>query len=198
MTASNALIIFVKNPEQGKVKTRLAATMGDEKALQIYMALMQRCREVTQALPVKKYLYYGQVLEQGDAWPEQEYFKKVQYQGDLGERMSAAFAEVLRHHRKAVIIGSDIPGITQEILLTAFKKLDDHDLVIGGTEDGGYYLLGMHTFVPSVFSNITWSTQTVFEQTLQIIQSRRKTCFQLPVLVDIDYEEDWLKHGWDL
>ena len=191
-----ALIIFVKNPLPGRVKTRLAATMGDDKALRVYLALLDRIRQVTMHLPYKKYLYYSDFMEELDEWPTAHYAKKVQHPGDLGERMSRAFAEVLPTCGSAVIVGSDVPGITGGIIGEAFDKLTDCDFSIGGTEDGGYYLLGMSAYEPAVFQGVEWSTPEVFRQTMGIMEGLGKTCYQLPILPDIDHEEDWLKHGW--
>lgn len=193
-----ALIIFIKNPQLGKVKTRLAATMGDELALRIYTALLDRIRQVTEPLPVAKYLFYSDFIEGNDAWRPAHFTKKLQHNGDLGERMSKAFDEILRQHQRAVIVGSDVPGITPAILHEAFEKLATHDFTIGGTDDGGYYLLGMSTFEPAVFEGIEWSTASVFSQTMEVIGRLGKTCHQLPVLADIDYEDDWKKHGWKI
>lgn len=192
----SALIIFTKNPQPGKVKTRLAATMGDEMALRVYRALLDRIRQVTAPLPVIKYLFYSDFIEENDGWVPERFTKKLQHGGDLGERMAGAFDEILRQHQRAVIVGSDVPGITPDILHEAFEKLANHDFVIGGTDDGGYYLLGMSNFEPAVFEGIEWSTAAVFSQTMEVIARLGKTCHPLPVLPDIDHEADWAKHGW--
>jgi rSAM/selenodomain-associated transferase 1 len=193
-----ALIIFIKNPVPGKVKTRLAATVGDAMALRIYRALLERIRQVVQSVSVAKYLYYSDYVDQDDEWPGSDFVKKKQSAGDLGERMSRAFAEVMEKHDRAVIVGSDVPGITPDIIKEAFRNLADYDFTIGGTEDGGYYLLGMNSYEPAVFRDIEWSTSAVFPQTLDAIVTRGKSCWQLPVLSDIDFEEDWRKHGWEI
>ena len=194
----DALIIFVKNPVHGQVKTRLAATMGHETALQIYRALLHRIRQTTEPMPVAKYLFYSDFIEKNDEWPNDLFIKKTQCNGDLGERMGNAFEEVLRLHPRAVIVGSDVPGITSGIVQEAFEQLAGHDFAIGGTDDGGYYLLGMSEYEPSLFTGIEWSTPLVFSQTMEAMGRLGKSCALLPVLPDIDYEEDWTKHGWDI
>jgi rSAM/selenodomain-associated transferase 1 len=161
----DSIIIFIKNIERGKVKTRLAATVGDDQALKIYEALL-------------------------------EHTQKVQSQGDLGSRMSNAFLDVFEVDGKAIIVGSDCASLTPEIIKTALEKLDEYPFVVGPTFDGGYYLLGMNSYEPSVFEDIEWSTETVFPTTLLRMASLKKRCFFLPQLSDIDYEEDWLKYGW--
>ncbi|MBX2928819.1 MAG: TIGR04282 family arsenosugar biosynthesis glycosyltransferase [Saprospiraceae bacterium] len=193
-----ALIIFIKNPRMGQVKTRLAATMGDAMALRIYLALTERIRRTTTPLPYTKYLYYSDFVDEADEWPAAQFVKKLQYKGDLGERMSHAFAEVLERHGQALIVGSDVPGINAEIINAAFDELNTHDFAIGGTDDGGYYLLGMNAHEPAVFQGIDWSTETVFSQTQAAIAQLGKTCAQVAVLPDIDFEEDWQQHGWQL
>lgn len=194
----DALIIFIKNPVPGKVKTRLAATMGNEGALRVYKALLERVRLVAEPLPVAKYLFYSDFVEQNDEWPNARFIKKLQHNGDLGERMGMAFEQVLQRHQRAVIVGSDVPGITAGILLDAFEQLADHDFAIGGTDDGGYYLLGMSNYEPAVFTGIEWSTPIVFSQTMEAMARLGKSCALLPVLPDIDYEEDWIQHGWEI
>lgn len=193
-----ALIIFIKNPRMGQVKTRLAATMGDAMALRIYLALLERIRRTTMPLPYAKYLYYSDFVDEEDEWPAEQFVKKLQYKGDLGERMGHAFAEVLEQHGRALIVGSDVPAISAEIIEAAFEALRSNDFVMGGTDDGGYYLLGMNAYEPAVFQGIDWSTEAVFSQTKTAIENLKKSCAQVAVLPDIDFEEDWQQHGWQL
>mgnify|MGYP003838700781 FL=1 len=135
-------------------------------------------------------------IEKKDSWSGNFFNKKVQSQGDLGSRMSNAFLDVFEVDGKAIIVGSDCASLTPEIIKTALEKLDEYPFVVGPTFDGGYYLLGMNSYEPSVFEDIEWSTETVFPTTLLRMASLKKRCFFLPQLSDIDYEEDWLKYGW--
>ena len=193
----NALIIFIKNIEKGKVKTRLAATVGDEKALKIYQALLEHTRKVASNANADRYLFYSSHLEKDD-WSELDFQKRIQSGNDLGIRMANAFEEIFKKHKKAVIIGSDCASLTSEILNQAFELLTKNDFVIGPAQDGGYYLLGMSQFMPSVFENIEWSTGSVFEKTIENIGLLDKNYALLPELSDIDYEEDWVKYGWEI
>ena len=193
-----AIIVFIKNIEKGKVKTRLAATVGDDQALKIYEALLGHTQKVVRAVDAERFLFYSSFVENEDEWSSDFFHKKVQTQGDLGSRMSDAFQEVLKKNGKAIIVGSDCASLTPEIVKTALDKLDEYPFVIGPTFDGGYYLLGMNSFEPSVFENIEWSTETVFPKTLLRMVSLEKRCFFLPQLSDIDYEEDWVKYGWEI
>lgn len=196
--AKNALIIFIKNPELGKVKTRLAKTVGAEKALAIYIALMEHTRKIAEALPVARYLFYSQEINQKDNWQSNNFNKDLQIEGDLGAKMAIAFHTVFKEKEKVVIIGSDCASLTPEIVQAAFDKLDEYPFVIGPAMDGGYYLLGMNQFSPEVFRDIEWSTASVFPTTVERIESLGKTYHLLPTLSDIDYEEDWVKYGWEL
>lgn len=195
---TQALLIFIKNPELGKVKTRLAETVGAARALQIYEALLGHTRRVALEVPATRYLYYSSFVDQGDHWASADFSKAVQLPGDLGSRMNSAFEQVLTQHAKAVIIGSDCASLTAAIVQEAFQALDAHDFVIGPAEDGGYYLLGMRAPAPWIFQDVDWSTEAVLDQTLRKIQAYQKTCRLLTRLSDIDYEEDWEQHGWAL
>ncbi|MBK8493048.1 MAG: TIGR04282 family arsenosugar biosynthesis glycosyltransferase [Saprospirales bacterium] len=194
----SALILFVKNPQLGKVKTRLAATMGEENALRIYEALLAHTREVALQVAVGRYLYYSEFIDKDDDW-RMAYFQKRKQEGeDLGARMAHAFSEVLRDHERAILIGSDIPQISASILEEALEGLSTHDFVIGPALDGGYYLIGMHAYEPAVFEGIAWSTSSVFTQTIQLIRQLGKSFHTLPLLADVDVEKDWERYGWEI
>ncbi|MCG8329373.1 MAG: TIGR04282 family arsenosugar biosynthesis glycosyltransferase [Chitinophagales bacterium] len=193
-----ALILFIRNPEKGKVKTRLAKSVGEEQALEIYKALLDQTRKVSLAVPVRRLLFYSEHINQQDDWASEDFEKFLQQGNDLGERMHHAFLKALRLAAKAVIVGSDIAQIKPEIIQNAFTALDDHDYVIGPALDGGYYLLGMKTPSPELFSGIEWSTSTVCEETIAIIHQNGKTCAKVASLSDIDYAEDWEQYGWKL
>jgi len=191
MTDKRLLLLFVRNPELGKIKTRLAAAVGPEKALEIYLHLLQHTRHVTQQLPVNKQVYYADRIEQNDLWPDAQYQKRVQPEGNLGQKMEAAFAAAFAEgYTSVVIIGSDCLKLTTELVQHAFDKLQTHDVVVGPAEDGGYYLLGMKKLYPEFFRNKHWSTADVFPDTLQDILHLHLTYALLPRLSDVDYVED--------
>lgn len=193
-----ALIIFIKNPEKGKVKTRLAKTVGDDQALKIYKALMGHTRNLASQIQAKRHLFYSQYINEQDGWSKDLFVKDLQADGSLGEKMASAFQSVLANHSKAIIIGSDCASLTTAIIEDAMQALDQHDFVIGPALDGGYYLLGMRNFEPSLFKDMPWSTEKVAQLTIERITARGKTHFLLPALSDIDFEEDWNKYGWSL
>jgi len=187
---SDALIIFVKNAELGKVKTRLAATLGAQKAFEIYDQLLRYTHSLALAVEAKRTVYYSSKLEKNDLWSG-AFDKAVQKDGDLGQRMSAAFAHQLRIHDKVLIIGSDCAQLTSGIIAEAFEKLESYDLVIGPANDGGYYLLGMKSYHPIIFEGVSWSSEKVFQETITKIEQIRKSHLVLPQLIDVDDENDW-------
>lgn len=186
-----ALIIFIKNPAEGMVKTRLAATLGDKAALGIYKKLLAYTKVVTSAVYADKYIYYSSHIEANDEWNEADFVKELQTGNDLGERMCNAFAGLFnKGYGQVAIIGSDCPDITADLIQQAFLELDQSDIVIGPATDGGYYLLALNKMYPAIFENITWSTNHVLEQTLAICKSINKAFHLLPVLSDVDVEGD--------
>lgn len=195
---SKALLIFIKNPEKGKVKTRIAQTAGDEKAYQVYLELSQHTRKIAQKLHVDRLLFYSQFINDSDDWESGVFQKHLQANGDLGTRMAAAFGKAFEQHQKVIIIGSDCASLNNSIVEEAFVALDSHEFVVGPAKDGGYYLLGMRSFQPSVFDDIEWSTAQVFAHTLRNIRKLGTSYALMPVLSDIDYWEDWLEYGWEL
>jgi rSAM/selenodomain-associated transferase 1 len=193
--SKEALLIFTKNPEAGKVKTRLAATLGDEAALSIYRQLLLHTVSATEYLPVDKFVFYSNHIGQKDYWSDKNYYKLLQEGNDLGERMKNAFvAAFQKGYHKVVIIGTDCPDLNAPVIMNAYVYLEDHDIVIGPAIDGGYYLLGMKKLHPRLFEKIDWSTGKVLAQTLKICESSNLSTFLLPELSDIDDENDLKKY----
>ncbi|MBL7726081.1 MAG: glycosyltransferase, partial [Dinghuibacter sp.] len=123
-----ALIIFIRNPILGKVKTRLAADTGNEQALDIYRELLRHTRETAAAVQCTRYLFYSDFINENDEWPATLFQKRVQSGNNLGERMYQAFAEVLATHPSAVIIGSDCYALRPEHIATALEQLTNNDV----------------------------------------------------------------------
>lgn len=186
---TNALLIFTRNPELGKVKTRLAKTIGDEKALIVYNDLLLHTKIETHAIDCDKFVFYDNSIIEDDIWSEEYYQKKLQSHGDLGQRMHDAF-EILFEmgYQNCIIIGSDLFDLKAIIIETAFKKLMKHDVAIGPAEDGGYYLLGLKKGHPAIFQNKDWGTASVFKATMKDLKGQ-KVCL-LDTLNDIDTFED--------
>jgi uncharacterized protein len=186
-----ALLIFTKNPVAGKVKTRLAATIGDEAALSVYRQLLSNTISSTEDLLIAKFVFYSNVVEEDDVWNSNQYHKKVQQGNDLGDRMKNAFASIFQKgYNKVVIIGTDCPQLNEKIIQDAFSKLNDFDVVIGPALDGGYYLLGMNRCHNFLFENMEWSTANVFPETIRRCKSKGLLFLLLQTLQDVDEEKD--------
>lgn len=191
---ANVLLIFIKNPRLGAVKTRLARTLGDSEALRIYLILLHKTRVAALGTAVERWLFYSDAVAAGDEWPESGFRKFVQSGDDLGSRMEDAFRRAFAAGAgRVVIIGSDCPALSAAVLGEAFRQLDSFDFVLGPASDGGYYLLGMRRLETTVFQEIAWSTASVREQTVAAMEGLGKTCFLLPELSDVDTEEDWAR-----
>lgn len=195
---SKSLIIFIKNPLTGKVKTRLAKDSSEGYALKVYHALLQHTRSVSDSVDATRYLYYSDHIPEVDQWDNEKYDKNVQVAGDLGLRMSDAIQKALKNHDKVIIIGSDCIQLRHVDIVTAFNKLDQFDVVIGPALDGGYYLLGLKYEIPEIFQDIQWSTGEVASKTIEKILSSGHSCHLLRELSDIDFLDDWKKYGYDL
>ncbi len=192
----NVLIIFIRNPQFGKVKTRLAATIGAAEALRIYHILLDKTRLAAMDCASERCLFYSDFVPESDEWDPDFFHKMLQQTGGLGERMEAAFQQVFEAGAsKAVIIGSDCPELSGAILNQAFQLLDSADFVLGPVPDGGYYLLGMKVPESAVFQGIDWSTDTVLAKTLEKIGQAGKSVALLPMLSDVDTEDDWRSAG---
>ncbi|QJP33433.1 glycosyltransferase [Nonlabens sp. Ci31] len=186
---SNCLIIFTRNPELGKGKRRLAATVGDPAAFEIYKFLLAHTREITKDLNGTKQVWYSEEVQKNDDWDTAIYDKYAQEGEDLGLRMKIAFLEAFKTHDHVIIIGSDMYDMNQADLENAFEQLKSHDAVIGPAEDGGYYLLGFtKKLVAGVFENKEWGTERVLEKTLNDLKN--VNCAVLEERNDVDYYED--------
>jgi rSAM/selenodomain-associated transferase 1 len=187
-----ALIIFTRNPELGKCKTRLAKTVGDQSALNIYKYLLQHTANVSKDVEADRYVFYSDDIITDDIWSVAHFSKKLQKGKDLGERMHNAFDELLHSgYENVIIIGSDLLDLDAAIIENAILELDKHDVVLGPAEDGGYYLLGIKQLHPTIFKNKAWGTKTVRQDT--ILDLKNKDVSLLKPLNDIDTYDD-MKH----
>lgn len=185
-----ALIIFVRQPVWGKVKTRLAAATGNEAALSIYWKLLQHTHSVTAGLACDKFIFYADSIGDADLWDE-GYYKRRQGDGDLGRRMKAAFEQLFKlGYRRVCIIGSDCFELTSTTITTAFDALQKASVVVGPATDGGYYLLGMNGGIHDLFDGIAWSTAQVFPETVKRLQTEGVVYTLLPEHRDVDTIED--------
>ena len=179
-----ALAIFLKNQRLGAVKTRLAAAIGDQKALEIYTRLVALTLKAAKEVSASRHLFYSDTLESAPNDLQAE--PHIQIGSGLGERMNNAFNQLLDNYHKVVLIGSDLPEISATLIDEAFEKLDTNDLVIGPAEDGGYYLIALKTPQPTLFSAIEYSKAEVFEQTLVRAEAEKLKVASLKKLRDVD------------
>jgi uncharacterized protein len=190
-TTKSLLIIFYRNPKTGKVKTRLAATLGNERALEIFGRLCDHTKAITQSLPFDKIVFYTDSIDLMDIWSNATYLKALQEGEDLGDRMRNAFAAGFDTGYDSIcIIGTDCFELTGELILEAFNTLRSTDAVIGPARDGGYYLLGMNEPHPELFRDKQWSTDSVLRDTLLDLQSLGLRYVKLKQLSDVDTEDD--------
>ena len=198
MASKRALIIFIRNPELGKVKTRLAESLGDEKALAIYKSLLEHTRQIAESVETDRLVFYSHFIDPTDEWASVHFQKFLQSEGDLGSKIKQSFEKAFEQHQKVLIIGSDCASLTATLIEEAFEALDSHEFVLGPAIDGGYYLLGMRQFSPTLFDGIPWSTDRVANLTLEKMKELGGSCQLLVPLSDIDYAEDWEKYGWEI
>jgi rSAM/selenodomain-associated transferase 1 len=189
------ILFFIKYPEPGEVKTRLAESIGSEEAAQLYrnFILDLLVKLESTELPFKICFYPEQKRELLMGWLGDEYEYSHQSGADLGERMAAAFQDAFSGgHRRVILMGSDFPDLPQSFLEESLSALNTHDAVIGPAMDGGYYLIGFKNerFLPQAFEGIDWGTEHVFRKTLSMLKDHKRRVYVLPVWNDIDTIED--------
>ena len=191
----NALILFLKYPERGSVKTRIAAALGDDFAYGLYTAFIKDLLVMAGFVGADKILAIdgpaGAPLASLDFGTG---YSVIRQNGkDIGDRMRNAFEYVFNSgYKNAVLIGSDLPGLPAALVENAFAALNTADATIGRSTDGGYYLIGFRkeTCSPDYFKGITWSTSSVFQRTMEKFSRSEKSVYRLPEWIDIDDHND--------
>lgn len=177
----------------------MAATIGNEKALEVFKKLLVNIHDKSLDVRADKLLFYSSFVDKNDIWENDIFKKYVQNQSqDLGQRMLSAFEEAKDlGYTKALIVGSDIYEVSTGILHSGFELLEHAESVLGPSHDGGYYAIGFNfekinsdAFLQDIFLNKTWSHENVAQEALEAINSYSYTCNILPILSDIDTEED--------
>jgi rSAM/selenodomain-associated transferase 1 len=191
---TDILLVFVKEPRAGGVKSRLAARIGKERAARVYKAIAEE--EIRRTAPrddefERLFLFSPpQSRARMEEWLPGETLVP-QVEGDLGQRMARAFDEAFRRGaRRVAVIGTDVPSLSREDVLDALCSLDDQDLVIGPASDGGYYLLAMKRPDPGLFQGVPWSTPQVLTATLDRAGRLGRSVRVLRTLGDVDTVED--------
>jgi len=182
------VIVFVKNIKLGKVKTRLAKTIGNQAAFEVYKALVKVTENATQNLNSSVRVYFSEAIVD-TKWNNT--YKAVQEGENLGERMKNAFKKGFEDgYNRIVLIGSDLPDINANHIQNGLNALQNTEVVFGPAEDGGYYLVGMSKMNSAIFDNKPWSQNNLLELTLSELQHKKTSFTTLETLNDIDTFED--------
>lgn len=182
------VIVFVKNIKLGTVKTRLAKTIGDLGAFEVYTELVKITEKATSQISFDKRIYFSNSVVDYQ-WSNE--FKAIQYGSDLGERMLNAFKDGFNAgYKKIVLIGSDLPDIDETHITKGIEALSKSDVVFGPAEDGGYYLVGLNKLIPDIFRNKPWSQPHLLYETLKELHKLDIEVSTLETLNDIDTYED--------
>ena len=183
------VIIFVKAPRPGFVKTRLAAAIGDQAACDAYRQLTETVLAKLTPLPHVELRFAPDDTENEIApWLRNDWTARPQGEGDLGQRMHRAFTDA---NGPAIIIGSDCPHLELSDLEAAADTLKEYDLVLGPATDGGYWLIGLNSPCPALFEKIKWSMGEVLQTTLAKAKGNGLSIHLLRELADVDTVEDW-------
>ena len=198
---TDCLGLFAKFWQPGAVKTRLAATLGDVESARIYqqfvLTLLDRLANIAQ----HQYLCFtpGEHKPDFERISPEPWQLEPQTEGDLGLRMQTFFQNKLSDgHQRVVLLGTDSPNVPIDYIRQAFQDLQTHDVVLGPTEDGGYWLIGLSTEVPKLFANIPWGTEQVFEKSIAALKATNHSYSLLPTWYDVDVLEDLARLKSDL
>jgi rSAM/selenodomain-associated transferase 1 len=188
----------MKYPEKGRIKLRLSADINEETVQELYRCFVQDTIATVKKINTQIFICFFpvDVQEKFHEWLGSQFLYLPQEGGDLGERMKHCFSEVFaKRFRRVILIGSDSPDLPASFLHTAFAELRTHEVVLGPSSDGGYYLIGFqHTaFDPSVFDQISWSSPSVLQETLKKIHHKKYSLSLLPVWSDVDTITDLRK-----
>lgn len=189
------ILLFIKAPCKGRVKSRLAAVLGQDAALDLYRNFVLDILASIETIGVPCRICYhppdsGETVRN---WLGDRFRYMAQEGTDVGERMEQAFLKAFSEGAsRAVLIGSDIPDLPHALLRDAVGRLDRSGAVIGPAKDGGYYLIGFRNdaFFPGIFRGIEWSTSAVFSRTLRVFERERREVSVLPIWQDVDTIED--------
>ena len=185
------LIVFVKNSIPGKVKTRIAKDIGDEKAMELYNILKAHTADISAQADADKWVFYADYIENNDFFNESLFDKKLQADAEFGMRMQTAFDEGFAvGHDKIVLICSDCYELNSYHIREAFRLLDHKEAVLGPAFDGGYYLIGLRKMYSVLFDEKSWSTNSVLSDTIEDLNSLEISYDLLEPLSDIDLAAD--------
>ncbi len=194
--AKQHLIIFTRYPQPGKTKTRLIPALGVEGAANLQRQMteytLSKVKKLCKSIAISFEVRFADGnLQLMQSWLGTELNYQLQGEGDLGKRMENSFLNAFnKGAQKVVIIGIDCPGVDTEVLVEAFEKISDCDLLLGPAVDGGYYLIGLKRVIGELFINIDWGTAKVLQQTVDIAEQLDLSVGYLRSLADVDRPED--------
>ena len=197
-SADNCILVFIRAPQLGRVKTRLTRFLQPEVVLELYKCFVEDILATLAALQVPVLLVYHPAAARQAIvdWLGPGHTLIPQRGADLGWRMIHAFRDAFeRDFRRVVLIGSDFPDLPPPVLSEALQGLERYPAVIGPTFDGGYYLIGFDAehFLQPVFEQIPWSTNRVFDRTMRIFEQHRYRVYRVEKWRDIDEHDDLLE-----
>jgi len=194
----NLLLIFVKNPQFGKVKHRIAKLIGPKRTLRVYKELLKHTYTITHQLKVDKAVYYSNFIDSSDLWQNKIYQKYLQEGNDFGEKLLNAFAMGFsKNYQNIVFINNDCFELKTDTINEAYELLKTHKIVVGPTKDGNLYLLGMNVFYQELFMDKNWKSNTILQDTLIDLSNINASFKLLETLTDIDKPKD-LIHSTDI
>jgi uncharacterized protein len=187
-----AILIFIKNPVMGQVKTRLAKKTGHCQALRIYRHLLDNTRRVTSEFEnADKFLFYDRFIPCFDEWHSDVFSRHLQYEGPIDQKLINAFQLVFEEDfQRCIWLVPDCPKLTVAQLRKAFFELTRNDVTIGPTPGGGIYLLGLNNHNEKLLSGLQWGKGTLISDLIRRCQSQGLSHYLLPELHDVDFEED--------
>ena len=193
-----AIVVFARAPELGKVKTRLAAELGEREALVIYTRLAENTVRVVASLPhcdrIVAYTPEGDERRMRE-WLGAAFSYEAQCDGDLGARMMNAFNRRFEENTERVLlVGTDAPELDVALLEEGFAALSHNDVVFGPAVDGGYYAIGLRAPQTVLFENVTWSESDTLSLSTAAARRAGLSVHLLPLLSDIDTAQDWWRY----
>lgn len=195
---NNCILVFIKYPQAGKVKTRLGKVIGEQVAAQLYKKFVEDILAIINRIKIKSFIFFSPVNygNKINEWLGNDIDIYPQQGENLGKRMAHAFDTIFRlGYNKVVLIGSDIPDIPGDFINKAFEILEKKACVIGPARDGGYYLIGFRRerFKSVVFDDIEWSKSDVYQNTILKFNKANLDFENLPIWSDVDDQEDLIK-----
>jgi rSAM/selenodomain-associated transferase 1 len=191
----NGILIFVKYPKKGMVKSRLSDIIDEKLVVDLYRNFVEDLLDMLNKTDYSVIICYHpkDAIKDFKKWLGEEYQYIPQIGDNLGERLKNSFIKGFDlHFKKLTVIGSDSPDLPKKIIHESFQSLKNNDSVIGPCEDGGYYLIGFNenSFLPDVFENIPWSTTDVYKKTISIMDKSNQKVHILPIWHDVDTIND--------